>query len=269
MKIGILQSSLEPDDLAGSFELASKAGAEGIELVCASRGHVRTTLSGAGARRVQEWKSQYGLEVPGIVLGILSQTESLFGAPPVAEAARDLIHKAMDAAGQIGTGVLVLPFLGKSAIESEEELDRVVDALPELAEQSEQSGLTLGIETTLNADQQRHLLEHLSAYTSVKVRYDAATPLTRKTDPATWLRDLGRDRICQIQLRDVRLGEGGSPPDWDVALGAGDVDFPAVANAIAAIGYEGWIVLAPPATDDPLAGARANMEFARALLGQR
>ena len=67
---------------------------------------------------------------------------------------------------------------------------------------------------------------------------------------------------------DVRLGEEGHPPDWDVALGQGDVDFAAVASALKAMGYDGWVILETPATDDPVAAAQANLDFARQLLAE-
>lgn len=268
MPIGILQSSLEPGDLDRSFELASQAGAEGLALVCAEDEHVHAVLSGVGAGKVRQLKGRFGLEVPCIALTILSQTESLLGKPPVAAAARKLVFQAMEAARQIGAGIVGLPFVGQADLCSEDRMNRLIESLPELAEEAEDNGLTLGIETTLNVNQESYLLDNLGAYTSVKVCYDAATPLARRLDPATWLRDLGQDRICQVKFRDVRLGEEGSPPEWNMALGEGDVDFPAVANAMAAMGYNGWTILAAPRTADPLAAAKANVKFARELLAQ-
>ena len=282
MPIGILQSSLEPDDPAKSFKLASQAGGEGIELVCAKDErtpaglelrsgkdeHVEAMLSPAGAKRIRQLKTKFGLEVPGIALRVLSKTESLFGEPPVVSAAEELIQRAMQTAREVGAPVVLLPFFGKATIELEKELDRVGEALQELAEEAEEKGLTLGIQTTLNVDLQLHLMDHLATYPSVKICFDTAIPLARKFDPATSLRDLGRQRICQMQFRDVRLGDEGSPPEWNVALGAGEVDFPAIANAMEAMAYDGWSIAAAPAMDDPLSAAKASVGFVRQLLGQ-
>ena len=269
MPVGILQCSLDPDQPGTSFQLASQAGADGMELACASDKQADAMLSEEAVAQVAQWKQQYGLQVPGIALAVLSQTESLFGKPKVAEAADRLIRRALATAKAIGAETVILPFLGKATIEFDPELDRVIDALPELAEEAEQADLTLGIECTLNVNQQLHLLEHLSMYASVKACYDTGCALVRRLDPATFLRDLGPGNICQIHFRDVRLGEDGRPPEWNVALGEGDVDFSAVASAIAAMSYEGWIVLETPATDDPLAAAKVNMQFARHVLAQR
>ena len=38
---------------------------------------------------------------------------------------------------------------------------------------------------------------------------------------------------------------------------------------IAAMVYEGWIILETPATNNPLAAAKANLKFTRELLGRK
>ena len=82
---------------------------------------------------------------------------------------------------------------------------------------------------------------------------------------ATAIRDLGREAIGQIHFRDVRISEG-QPPDYNLALGEGNVDFRAVVQALRAIGYDGWIILETPPGADPLASASANLAFARDAL---
>lgn len=267
MRFGISQRSLEPSDLDRAFRLAREAGADGVEITCEQPDQLMALLAEDGADRVNRLKQQLKLDAPSISLGLLKHGESLFGAPEVVEQASQVIGKAITAAGLIDAKVVLVPFFGKAMIELDEELERVLESLLDLAEQAEAAGLTLGIESTLNASRQLHLLGHLGAYSSVKVYYDTGDTLARKSDPATWLRELGKDGICQIHMKDVRLGEEGNPPDWNVALGEGEVDFPAVASALAAMDYDGWIVLETPATDDPAAAAKANLKFARELLG--
>lgn len=268
MRFAMHQSSLDPADLGRAFELARRAGAEGVEVACENPQQLVSLLGEDGPKRVNGLRKQFKLDAPSISLCVLKQGESLFGAPEVAAQAAQVIEKGLAAAGKIEAKVVLVPFFGKATIETEEELQRVVDALQDLCEQAETAGLTLGIESTLNVDQQLHMLGGLGAYSSVKVYYDTGDTLARKSDPATWLRELGRDRVCQIHLKDVRLGEEGNPPDWNVALGEGHVDFAAIASALGAMGYDGWVVLETPATDDPAAAAKANLKFARQLLAE-
>ena len=266
MQIGIMQLSLVPDDMEKSFALAAEAGLDGLEITCDTPGQVRSVLGADGIARVQKLKKTHKLQVPGIGLGLLRENESLFGPDAVVSAAKDVVHRAIGAAAEIGADVVLIPFLGKAAIELADELERVIANLDELAEEAEEASVTLGIESTLNVNQQQDLVGRLGVYTSVKVYYDTGNALARKFDPATFLRDLGTDRVCRIHFKDVRLGEEGTPPDYDVALGEGHVDFPAVVSAVRAMGYEGWVVLETPPTDDPLAAAKANLAFTRSVL---
>jgi len=267
MRFGIMQSALDTADLARSFQLARQAGGEGIEITCDRNEDLATLLGKEGPDLITGLKKKHKLEVPSIGLGILRRDESLFGPPATVTQARNIISKAIAVAVEVEAKIVLVPFFGKATIEFEEEFGRVLDALGDPAEEAEAAGVTLGIESTLNVNQQRHMLDHLGAYSSVKVYYDTGNTLSRKWDPATYLRDLGRDGICQTHFKDVRLSEEGDPPDWNVALGAGHVDFPAVANALAAMGFDGWIILETPPTDDPVAAAKANLQFARDLIG--
>ena len=267
MKIGVIQLSLVADDPAESFALAAKAGLDGLEITCNTPAEAVDLLSADGIARIRRLKKTHKIEVPTIGLGLLRESMGLFGPPETADAAEEVIGRAIAAASEIGADVVLLPFLGQATIQVEEELDRVIAALDALAADAEDAGVTLGIESTLNVNQQQYLLEHLGAYTSVKVYYDTGNALARRSDPATFLRDLGRDRVCRMHFKDVRLGEEGAPPDFDVALGEGDVDFAAVVSAIGALEYDGWIVLETPPTSDPLAAAKANLAFARSVLG--
>ncbi len=267
MKIGIMQLSLVPDDMEQSFALAAEAGLDGLEITCDTSDEIESVLGAEGIARVRKLAKAHKVEVPSIGLGLLRESEGLFGPDLIASATKDVAHRAIGAAVEIGADVVLLPFLGKAAIQLPDELDRVIANLDELAEEAEEASVILGIESTLNVDQQQHLMEHLGAYTSVKLYYDTGNALARRSDPATFLRDLGTDRVCRMHFKDVQLGEEGTPPDYDVALGEGDVDFPAVVSAVRAMGYEGWIVLETPPTDDPLAAAKANLAFTRSLLG--
>jgi len=268
MHLGIMQNSLAPGELERSFDLAGRSGADGLELACDRAADLADVLGRDGIRQVQKLSKSHKVRVPSIGLGVLREDESLLGDAKAVSAAKDVVHQGICAAEEIGARVVLLPFLGKAVIETEAELDRVIENLEELAEQAEEASVVLGIESTLNVDQQKHLLAHLGAYTSVRVYYDTGNALSRKFDPATYLRDLGADQVCQMHFKDVRLGEEGRPPDFDVALGDGDVDFPGVVNAIRALGFDGWVVLETPATAKPLAAAKANLRFVRGLLDE-
>lgn len=265
MHLGILQTSLACDSLEKAFETARAAGAEGLEVVCQSESDVEALFSDAGVKAINRLHLMHGLEVPSLGLNLLCANASLFGSGAEVARACQIITQAMHAAGIVGAGVVMVPFFGKATIETDAELDRVIGNLVDLAEQADAAEVTLGVESTLNADQQLYLLSHMAPYTSVKMYFDTGNMLARKVDPAKCLRDLGKGNVCQMHLKDCRLSREGGPPDFKVALGQGNVDFQAVANAIAAVGFDDWVILETPAGEDPLASAKANLDFARQL----
>jgi sugar phosphate isomerase/epimerase len=49
-------------------------------------------------------------------------------------------------------------------------------------------------------------------------------------------------------------------------MGEGWVNMAAVSGALKAVGYDGWLVLETPATDDPHAAAARNLKFTKERL---
>lgn len=263
MRLGILNKSLSGDSLQAAFDLARQAGAEGVEIAYSTTQEARQLRRWEEhAQAVSAMVGDTGLAVPSLNLACLCGAPSLIGSSDVVESSLGLVRSAISAARAIGARVVVVPFFGKNAIEVERELGKAADALARLAEPAEEAGVILGVESTLNSNQQLFLLDHLGHTGNVRIYFDTGDSLAHKFDVATGIRDLGGERIVQVHLKDVRIAEG-APPDFDVALGQGDVDFRAVAQALAAVRFDGWGILETPPGADPLAGARANLKFAR------
>jgi sugar phosphate isomerase/epimerase len=265
MRLGIQSRSLSRDDLQEALRLAGQAGAEGVEV---------TYCTSQEARQLRRWENHgealsatargSGLAVPSLNLTCLCGAASLIGSPDMIESSLELIASAISAAKAIGSPVVLVPFFGKNTIEVERELNRAAEALTRLVEPAEEAGVILGVESTLNFDQQLFLLDHLGHTANVRVCFDTGDALAHKFDAATGIRDLG-ERIVQVHLKDVRIVEG-APPDFDLALGEGNVDFRAVAQALAAIRFDGWVILETPPGSDSLASATGNLKYAREVL---
>jgi sugar phosphate isomerase/epimerase len=86
----------------------------------------------------------------------------------------------------------------------------------------------------------------------VKVYYDFGNGLSLGSVPQREIARLGK-RIAQVHAKDP----GGE------YMGEGWVNMAAVSGALKAIGYDGWLVLETPATDDPRAAAARNLKFTK------
>ena len=264
MRIGMLTTCFGGGSLDESFRQAQAAGAEGIEVFCDARSAAALGTPEM-ARLLEDLSRQTGLAVPSLCLAFVCEKPSLLEPAAEATAALKLIRLAIQTAVQVHAGVLLLPFFGRSTIDLEEEIRRAADAVGRVVDDAEAAGVVLGLETNLNFDRQRYLLECLGLPPCVKIYHDTGNALGRKLDLPSGIRDLGPETVAGVHFKDVRVREG-SPPDCDLRLGEGDVDFRAVVQALSAVGYDGWIVLETPPGADPLASARANLQFSRSLL---
>jgi L-ribulose-5-phosphate 3-epimerase len=265
MKIGFLHNSLAAD-LPQAFKLAAKAGADGLEVQYSSDEDVAALRDHGHVKEIKGLARASGVSVSSLCLGFLCRQPSLIDSPREVEAARGLIARAAEVASELRAGVIVLPFFGNSAIELEDELEHAIGVLEDLVETAEEAKVALGIESTLNFNQHRFLLNHFAHTSAVRAYYDTGNAWARKLDLPTGIRNLGKGAIGGIHFKDVRLREG-TPPDYSVRLGEGDVDFHAVVQALKAIEYDSWVILETPAGANVLATAKADLAFARGVVG--
>jgi sugar phosphate isomerase/epimerase len=151
------------------------------------------------------------------------------------------------------TDVLLLPFFGKWAIQSPSERDAVGDAVRDLAPEAEKAGVILGLEDTISAEDNVRIMDRARSR-NVLVYYDVGNSTNNGFDPVKEIRWLGKDRICQIHLKDN--------PAY---LGEGKINFTEVVKAIRDIGFAGYANLEtdthPGSTVE--ADMRKNLEFIR------
>jgi len=151
--------------------------------------------------------------------------------------------------------VVLLPFFGKGALATHDEMDYVGDALREIAPEAEKAGVILGLEDTISAHDNVRIMERAKS-PAVLTYYDVGNSTENGFDVVEEIRWLGKDRICQIHLKDN--------PHY---LGEGKIDFPAVLKAIEDIGFHGYANLETScpsnSVDDDM---MRNLHFIRRLI---
>lgn len=262
MQLGIMDTIVRAEGLERSLQAAATLRADGVEVYYRQ---ADSLLQSGHAARLRQLAGDNGLTIPSLCLGMLTKQPSLIGPAKTIGQAKVLISHALDVAAEAGSRVILVPCIGKNAIETEEELSKAADALAGLVEQAEEANVVLGIESTLNSSQQSFLLNCLGGSPSAGIYFDTGEALSRKMDVATGIRDLGPNAIAQVHFKDVRLVEG-QPPNFQVLLGQGDVDFPAAVRALRAVGFSGWIILETPPVTEAMQDAAANLAFAREVL---
>jgi L-ribulose-5-phosphate 3-epimerase len=152
--------------------------------------------------------------------------------------------------------VILLPFFGKGALTSREEMDYVGDALREIAPEAEKPGVILGLEDTISAEDNVRIMERTKS-PAVLTYYDVGNSTEGGFDVVKEIHWLGKGRICQIHLKDN--------PHY---MGEGTIDFPAVIKAIDSIGFRGYANLETScpsnSVDDDML---RNLHYIRRLVG--
>ena len=268
MQIAIAHPALATDRLDEMFVRAKQIGADGLEVHYASAAIATALNDPEHAAELKQAAAGADLAVAGLCLDCFCAEPALIGRPEMIGRSQHVLLGAMGTAGQAGARMVAVPFFGKNAIEIDDEFDRAANALLEMIDHAEEAGVVLAIESTLASHRQENLLTHLGNTAESGIYYNTAVALSRKYDLATGIRHLGPDAIAQVRFRDVRIAEA-APPDFNVPLGEGNVDFHTVVMALRAVSFDGWVVVEPPHVEDEaraLPAARAAVRFTRAVL---
>jgi sugar phosphate isomerase/epimerase len=130
--------------------------------------------------------------------------------------------------------------------------------LREIAPAAERAGVVLGLEDTISARDNVRIMERAKS-PAVLTYYDVGNSTRNGFNVVEEIRWLGRDRICEVHLKDN--------PHF---LGEGAIDFPAIVAALTDIGYTGWAQLE---TDSPTKSIEAdmgrNLNYVRRLVSAR
>jgi L-ribulose-5-phosphate 3-epimerase len=123
--------------------------------------------------------------------------------------------------------VLLVPFFFKD-VPFPTTSDYVVALLKDTAAEAQRSGVVIGMENWLSAEDNARIMDRLGS-PAVRMYYDVGITTRLGFDAPKEIRWLGKDRIAQFHLKDdVRY------------FGEGKVDFAAVLRAIADTGYRGF-----------------------------
>jgi L-ribulose-5-phosphate 3-epimerase len=250
VQLGVVEDVLRCDDV---FACAAELGFVGIEVVLA-RGDLARP---ARLAELAKASARTRLGVPSLVLGAHNVDGGIADADPaVAARASTEVLGALEWARSLGADVVLVPFFLAADLPDEAAVERCAAAFGALCPTAERDGVTLCFEGSLAADEIRRLADRVGS-PAFGCCFDPANVLVAGLDPPAEALALG-SLIRRIHLKDTRERRG------DCRLGEGRVDFAACRRALAAIGYDGWVVVeGPPAPPTEVA---RDVNFARSAL---
>lgn len=249
-KVGVTDWNLRQTAKIESIALAKKIGFDGVQV---SIGRQMQLKDEALRKVFLAESSKQEFPIASLCLDIL-HVNGLKSDP----LGQRWVAEAIPIAKTMGVKVILLPFFGKWALQTQAEMDYVGDALREIAPAAEKAGIILGLEDTISARDNVRIMER-SKSPAVLTYYDVGNSAQNGFDIIEEIRWLGRARICEVHLKDN--------PNF---MGQGKIDFTAVIDALAGIGFDKWAQLECVAPTGSIENdMSANLNFIRGVISKR
>lgn len=238
-----LGKTLSPD----AFDIAKRIGLQGVQ-VSYNTSQDPTGLSDLKTLEIiRQASKNSGIKISSLAIGELNRVP--YKSDPRAE---EWVLKSIDAAKALDAKVILLAFFSEGDLRNDIPGQKaVIEKLKKAAPHAEKLGITLGIESYLTAQEHIDIIDEVGSK-SVKVYYDFRNETDAGNDVFKELKLLGKDRICELHMKEngQRLGEG-------------TLNWPDIAKAVKEIGYEGWMQLewARPKDVDIVTCYQHNKEY--------
>jgi L-ribulose-5-phosphate 3-epimerase len=223
-KIGVTDWNLKQTGKIAAIALAKSLGFDGVQVSLgrdAANGKLPMDNGELEDQYLRASKTQ-GIALAGTCLDIL-HVNCLMND----KLAQKWVADGIPITKKLDAKVMLLPFFGKCALATGQERDYVGDVLREIAPEAERQGVVLGLENTISAEDNVRIMERAKS-PAVLVYYDVGNSTKNGFEVPKEIRWLGKQRICQIHLKDRGY------------IGQGPIDFEAVMKAILDIGYDGF-----------------------------
>ncbi|HJZ80606.1 MAG TPA: sugar phosphate isomerase/epimerase family protein [Pyrinomonadaceae bacterium] len=249
-KIGACDWSIGKMGDPDAFEVARQIGLDGVQVSLGTAANQMKLRRPEIQKQFLEAAAKANLQVASLAIGELNEIPYKSDTRTI-----EWVSDSVDVCRALGVHVVLLAFFGNDDLRGDKAgVDEVVRRLKSVAPKAEKTGIFLGIESWLDADQHLEILERVGS-SAVKVYYDVCNSHDRGYDIYKEIRRLGH-RICEFHAK-----ENGA------LLGHGKVDFEKVRVAMDEIGYTGWIQIegAIPPNQPMLASYQANCKFMRRI----
>lgn len=264
---------------AEAFRLAREAGYEGVELTLAeSDGPLHLGTTDEECDLLKKAAAEAGIELYSVATGLYWTYSLTSDDPEQREKAKSIVRKQLHLAARLGCDrILVVP--GAVSVSFAPELgvvpyetvyNRSLEAIKELASEAERLQVKLCVENVwnnflLSPVEMRDYIDKIGS-PWVKVYFDVGN-VVKFGYPEHWITALG-DRIGSIHFKDFRRASENLSGFVDLL--AGDVNYPAVMDALNSVGYDSWVTaeMVPPYTYYPRTIVYNTSRSMDAILGR-
>ncbi len=212
------------------FKMLKEAGFDGVELISPNQ---------MGQDEILKARDEAGLVIHGVSGAHHWQWPLTDPDPTIVAKSLDSIRQEfIDCKAYGGTTVLVVPAVVSKKVSYRDALVRSRQSIEKLIPDAEKHGIKIAIEEVWNKfllsplEFARFIDDFKSPW--VGAYFDVGN-IVEYGYPEQWIRELG-PRILKIHVKEYKKDKR-----FGYALGEGEIDWSAVAAALAEVGYQGWI----------------------------
>ncbi len=251
-KVGVTDWNLKLEGKIEAIALAKQLGFDGVQISIGKGTDTLPLSDPARQKAFLDESRREDLPIESLCLEILHR--NYLKSDPLGQR---WVADSIPIAKAMGVRVVLLPFFGKGALDTPAEMDKVGDILKEIAPAAEKAGVILGLEDTISARDNVRIMDRTQS-PAVLTYYDVGNSTNNGFDVVKEIRWLGAARICEVHLKDN--------PHY---LGEGTIDFKAVIDALADIGFDRWAQLETDCPASVDADMRRNLKYVRSLIAAR
>jgi L-ribulose-5-phosphate 3-epimerase len=259
MKIGIRDGCLQ-QPWTRVFEVGAALGYDGIELDLGASYEETMMWSQDGRARLADIVRASGVELASLCLGVCWTYSPANDSPGTRDRIRRVITAATAYAAELGAKWILVPVTpGGEDVPHDVGTERWIEMMGAVAPLAADLGVVLCLENVgrgygKSAAELANMVDTVAS-PGLAVYYDIGNAVAFGYDPVEEINFLGK-RIAEVHIKDR---------DADL-LGQGTVPIAECLAAVRALGYDDWLVLETPPTDDPEAAGKHNVEYLRGLL---
>lgn len=256
-KIGACDWSIGKSSDIGAFKVAKQIGLDGLMV---NMGSLQNNLHLRDQQVQKDYLSasrETGIKIASLAIGELNNYP--YKSDPQTE---QWVWDSIDVAKNLGVEVVLLAFFHKNDLRNDAQgIEEVIRRLKKVAPKAEKIGITLGIESYLDAAGHLNIIEKVGSK-NVKAYMDFRNTADAGHDPVHEMKLLGKQNVCELHMK-----ENGA------LLGKGDLQWQKIRDLMYDMEYygDGWMQIEGSIPDggDTITSYKHNLAFLRQLFSKK